>query len=138
MDAEPQELYNNQIDLEYIYNKLIDLEDRSRRYSIRIDSVAERKGETWEQCKDEVQTVIKEKLGLENIAKEEVHRSKVKNSSSKPRTIVYKLLPYTQKMEILKNVKELKNSVTFVKWAFLFWNSPPQERTLEGYETFEK
>ena len=120
MDAEPQELYNNQIDLEYIYNKLIDLEDRSRRYSIRIDSVVERKGETWEQCKDEVQTVIKEKLGLENIAKEEVHRSKAKNSSSKPRTIVCKLLPYKQKIEILKNVKKLKSSDTFVNERFCF------------------
>ena len=29
MDAEPQELYSNQINLEYVYNKLIDLEDRS-------------------------------------------------------------------------------------------------------------
>ena len=126
MDAEPQELYNNQIDLEYIYNKLIDLEDRSRRYNIRIDSVAKRKGETWEQCKDEVQIVIKEKLGLENIAKEEVHRSKAKNSSSKPRTIVCKLLPYKQKMEILNNVKKLKSSDTFVNERFRF--EPVQRR----------
>ena len=120
MDAEPQELYNNQIDLEYIYNKLIDLEDRSRRYSIRIDNVVERKGETWEQCKVEVQIVIKEKLGVENIAKEEVHRSKAKNSRSKPRTIVCKLLPYKQKMEILNNVKKLKSSDTFVDERFCF------------------
>ena len=31
METELQEFYNNQIDPEYIYNKLVDLEDSSRR-----------------------------------------------------------------------------------------------------------
>ena len=87
MDAESQELYNNQICLQYVYNKLINLEDRSRRCNQRIDDVAERKGETWEQCEDKVQIAIKEKLGLKNIAKEEEHRSKAKSSSGKPRRL---------------------------------------------------
>ena len=92
MDAEPQELYSNQINLEYVYNKLIDLEDRSWRCNLRIDGVAERKGETWEQCENKIQIVFKEKLALENIAKEGVHCLRAKNSRSKPRTIVCKLL----------------------------------------------
>ena len=50
MEAELQEFYNNQIDPEYIYNKLVDLEDRSRRCNLRIDGATEKKGETWEQC----------------------------------------------------------------------------------------
>ena len=60
---------------------------------------------------------FKEKLDFENFAKEGVHRSKAKNSSSKPRT---KLLPYKQKREILKNVKKLKSSDTFVNEVFCF------------------
>ena len=34
-----EEFYNNQIDPEYVYNKLVDLEDRSRRCDLRIDAV---------------------------------------------------------------------------------------------------
>ena len=39
METELQEFYNNQIDPEYVYNKLIDLKDRSRRCNLRIDGV---------------------------------------------------------------------------------------------------
>ena len=92
METELQEFYNNQIDPEYVYNKLVDLEDRSRRCNLRIDGVTEKKGETWEQCEEEIQNVFKEKLGLENINIERAHRSKGKTSSNKPRTIVCKLL----------------------------------------------
>ena len=43
METELKEFYNNQIDPEYIYNKLVDLEDRSRRCKLWIDGVTERK-----------------------------------------------------------------------------------------------
>ena len=46
METELQEFYNNQIDPEYVYNKLVNLEDRSRRCNLRIDGVSEKKGET--------------------------------------------------------------------------------------------
>ena len=45
METELKEFYNHQTDPEYIYNKLIDLEDRSRRCNLRIDGVTGRKGE---------------------------------------------------------------------------------------------
>ena len=43
METELQEFCNNQIDPEYVYNKLVDLEDRSRRCNLQIDGVTERK-----------------------------------------------------------------------------------------------
>ena len=49
MDAELQEFYNNQVDPQYSYNKLVDLEDRSRRCNLGIDAVTERKGEIWQE-----------------------------------------------------------------------------------------
>ena len=49
MDAELQECYNNQIDLEYVYGRLVNLGDRPRRCRLRIHGVTERKGETCEQ-----------------------------------------------------------------------------------------
>ena len=46
METELQEFYNYQVDPEYVYNKLVDLEDRSKRCSLRIDGVTERNDET--------------------------------------------------------------------------------------------
>ena len=46
METELQEFYNNQVDPEYVHNKLVDLEDRSKRCSLRIDGVTERNDET--------------------------------------------------------------------------------------------
>ena len=51
METELQEFYNNQIDSEYVYNKLVDLEDRYRRCNLRIDYVAEKKGELGSSVK---------------------------------------------------------------------------------------
>ena len=94
IETEPYEIYNNQIDPEYVYNKLVDLEDRCRRCNLRIDGMTQRKGEIWERCEDEIQNIFKEKLVPENIDIETGHRSKRKTSSNKYRTIVCKLLSY--------------------------------------------
>ena len=120
MDTELEEFYKNQIDPEYVCNNLIDLEDRSRRYNLRTDGVTERKGETWEQCEEEIQNIFKKKLGLENNDIERAHRSKGKTSSNKPRTIVCKLWFYKQKKEVLKNVKKLKGCNIFINEDFCF------------------
>ena len=53
------EFYSNQIDLEYVYNKLVDLEDRSRRCNRKNDGVTEQKGETWEQSEVKIQKTFK-------------------------------------------------------------------------------
>ena len=120
METELQEFYNNQIAPEYIYNKLVDLEDRSRRCNLGIDGVTEKKGETWEQCEEEIENIFKEKLHLENTNIERAHRSKGKASSNEPRTIVCKLLSYKQKKEILKNAKKFKGSNIFINEDFCF------------------
>ena len=54
IETELQEFYDSQIDPEYVYNKLVDVEDRSRRCNLWIDGVAERRDGTWEQCEDEI------------------------------------------------------------------------------------
>ena len=109
-----------QIDPEYVYNKLVDLKNKSRGCNLRIDSLTEKKGETWEQCEEEIQNIFKGKLGFENINIERAHRSKGKTSCNKPRTIVCKLLSYKQKKEVLKNAKKLKGSNIFVNEDFSF------------------
>ena len=48
-----------------INEKLIELEDRSRRTNIRIDGIVETHNETWEECETKVQEMFKIKMGIE-------------------------------------------------------------------------
>ena len=107
------EIFNYQVDPEYMTNKLIDLEDKTKRNNLRIYGISESRNETWEECKEEIQKVFNEKLGVKDVQNERAHRSKrskSNNNSDKPTTIVCKLLNYKQKEEILRNTKELKGS----------------------------
>ena len=58
-----QELGEDVLDPDYVTNKLIKLEDRSRRNKIRIDGIEDDQNETWDSCEENVQKLIKEKLG---------------------------------------------------------------------------
>ena len=49
------EVYDTQIDPQFVHNKLIDLEDRSRRNNLRIYGVTEMNDETWEKCEEHVE-----------------------------------------------------------------------------------
>ena len=89
------ELWNYHMDherLEFTERKIVELEDRSRRNNLRIDEITEKEHKTWDECKQEVQSLIKDKLGItENIIIERAHRIKKKGNSEnpgKPRTIV--------------------------------------------------
>ena len=100
------ELYNNTLESEYFYNKLLDLEDRSRRNNLRIDGIVEGPNESWEHCEEQLQNMFKEKLGLDNVQIESAQRVNNKcnkDKKTKPRTIVCKILSYKQKKEIVKN-----------------------------------
>ena len=55
------------MDSDFVYDKLIDLEDRSRRNNLRISGISESKYETCEKCEEKVDEVFCEKLGLDNI-----------------------------------------------------------------------
>ena len=43
-----QELGEDVLDPDYVTNKLIELEDRSRRNNIRIDGIEDDQNETWD------------------------------------------------------------------------------------------
>ena len=101
------EIYDyHQVDPKYVANKLIDLEDRSRRNNLKTDDISESRNETWEEYEEEIQKVFNEKLSVKNIQIERAHRSKrskSNNNSEKPRAIVCKLFNYKQKEEIISN-----------------------------------
>lgn len=50
--------------LDMCCNKTIDLENRSRRYNLRITGIPEKQHETWEESEAQVKSILKEKLEL--------------------------------------------------------------------------
>ena len=101
--AENKVIYDYRIYPDYVEHKLIDLEDRSRRNSLRVDGILETPGETWEDCEDKLQQVFQEILGLEFPNEiERAHRTSSRqnntNNSNNPRTRICNLLRYKDKV----------------------------------------
>ena len=48
-----------------IENKLVDLEDRSKRNNLRINGIKEVKNETWEEFEERVNCFLEEKLDID-------------------------------------------------------------------------
>ena len=65
INSNVNEIYEYQMDPQYVEEKLIELEDRPRRCSLRIDGVEEGKGETWDQCEEKVLDIFTNQLGIE-------------------------------------------------------------------------
>ena len=100
---------------DFVYDELIDLEDRSRRNNLRICGISNSKYETWEKCEEKVDEVFREKLGLENIHIELADRVKrgKKVKSIKPRTIVCKLVSFKEKKTVYEKCKEIEKYENF-------------------------
>lgn len=98
--------------------KLVDLENRSRRNNLRITGLTEMENETSKDCEQIVSKLFTEKLGVPGVVVERAHRTGSTNSTTKPRTIILKLLNYQDKMKILYNCKKLKNTGVYVNEDF--------------------
>ena len=109
IESRVEEMHDYQLDPAFIENQLIDLEDRSRQNNLRADGIKERPNEAWEDCENELHTLFKESLGIEEEAVIEwAHRVKTDKSkkSDTPRTIVCRILNYRGKVKILGNAKK--------------------------------
>ena len=101
-------MYDYQLDSAFIEDKLIDLKDRSRRNNLRVDGIKERPNETWEDCGNELHTLFKVSLGIEDeVVIEREHRVKTDKSKkgNTPRTTVFRILNYKEKVKILRMPK---------------------------------
>ena len=111
IESRVQEIYDYQLDPTFIEDKLIDLEDRSRRNNLRVDGIKERPNEISEDCENELHTLFKESLGIEEeVVIERTHRVKTDKSKkgNTPRTIVCRILNYKDKVKILRHAEKLK------------------------------
>ena len=82
------ELWDYQVDperLEFTERKIVELKDRSRRNNLLVDGITEKENETWDECEQEVQSLIKDKLGIAgNTIIEQAHRIKKKGNKENP------------------------------------------------------
>ena len=127
LDERIREIYEWQLDLEYVHIKLADLEDHSRRNNLRIDEIKEKVGQKWEDCEAEVEKHFREKLDIEDKSIiERAHREKKQKIAKKnqPRTIICRLLNFKGKENILKICRKLKGTNIFV-------NEDSSQETLE-------
>ena len=94
-----------------IENKLVDLEDRSRRSNLRINGIKEGKNETWEECEEKVNCFLEEILDMDTseIWIERAHRVGEKKTGQE-RQIVVQFNSYKNKLDILRNCKKLKGT----------------------------
>ena len=122
LEGKVHEIWDYQINTDYIHHKLVEVEDRSRRNNLRIDSIEEEEGETWEISKAKATKVFKENLGIDkDIIIEQAHRTKrnYKDKDKKrPRTVLLRLANFKDKSIILKNVNQLKGSDVYINEDF--------------------
>ena len=97
--------------------KCIELEDRSRRNNIRISGVKENEKESWDDCKEKVNNVLENNLNVKDVKIERAHRVG-KKRSDKPRTIVCKLLSYSDKERVLAKLGTLKGTDIYINEDF--------------------
>ena len=71
----------------YVHNKLVDLEDHSRRNNPKMDGIKGKVGQSWEDCEAEVEKLFREKLDIEDkIIIERTHRAK-KNKKQQKKSV---------------------------------------------------
>ena len=116
-----QEMYEYQIDLDFIEDKLTDLEDRLRRKNLRVDGIKERPNKTWEYCKKELDTFFQEIRDIDEVVlieKEHMVKTNKNKKSNTPRNIFCKILDCKHKIRILRNVNRLKGKNIFINEDF--------------------
>ena len=108
--ADMREMENDLLDPYDVSNKLVEMEDRSRRNNLRFDGLVDNSKETWEECERKVQEVISNHLEIEHdVEIERCHRMG-KRKGNRPRTIVCSFLRFKDKQKILQNAKKLKDT----------------------------
>ena len=107
----------NTLDVINIKNKLVELEDRSRRNNLRIEGIPEHEGESWADSEKKVTDVFSNNMGIKDLKFERVHRTGRK-VEGKHRAIVLKLNSYKDKENILQKRKFLKGTDIYVNEDF--------------------
>ena len=117
-----KELGEVQAQVDFHCDKMEYLENQSRRNNIRIDGIPEEPDETWEDTESKAKVALESKLNLPfKVEIEQAHRTGKVNrrsddnaSSTRPRTVICRLVSWKQKDPILKAARIVKPEGMFV------------------------
>lgn len=105
---------NDLLNADEVSDKLVELEDRSRRNNLRIDGIEESPDETWETCENKIKDVIKEKLDIEtDVELDRCHRMG-KKRGNRPRTLICRFTKFKDKQCVLSNARKLKGTNIYI------------------------
>ncbi|XP_047140330.2 uncharacterized protein LOC124815602 [Hydra vulgaris] len=105
-------------EINVLYTRTTDLENRSRRNNLRIDGLVEKPGESWSECEIAVKEIFNKSPKISSeVVIERAHRIGPINNK-KPRTIVLKFLNFQDKNKILNAVKNLKGTGVYINEDF--------------------
>ena len=94
--------------------KLVDIEDRSRRNNLRVDGLPEHDRETWEITEQKVKDLFRDKLGInDHIEIDRAHRVG-RSEPNKSRTIVLRCNNFKQKEKIKKASTRLRGTGIYI------------------------
>ncbi|XP_040063739.2 uncharacterized protein LOC120838065 [Ixodes scapularis] len=118
-------------------NKVDDLENRMRRNNLIFFGIPENLNETKRDLeKVIISEILEDKLGIENVGVERIHRIGRPNKG-KSRPVILKLFDYNVKENILRNARKLKGTKISISEDFsihirqkrkLLWNSAKEDR----------
>ena len=105
---------NDLLNPDEVSDKLIELEDRSRRNNLRVDGIEESPDETWETCENKIKKVIKEKLDIDaDVELDRCHRMG-KKRGNRPRTVVCRFTKFKDKQCVLSHARKLKGTGIYI------------------------
>ena len=104
-----KELGEVQAQVDFHCDKMEYLENHSRRNTIRIDGIPEEPDETWEDTESKAKVALESKLNLPfKVEIERAHRTGKANRSTRPHTVICRLVSWKQKDPILKAARTVK------------------------------
>ena len=109
-----KELKKDLLDPNEVLEKLIELKDRLRRNTLRIDSLIENTNETWDDCEKKLQEALQYKLSIQDDIEFDRYHCMGKRRESRPRTIICRCVRFKDKQKILQNAKKLKNTGIYI------------------------
>ena len=101
-----------------VSNKLVEMEDRSRRNNLGFDGLMENPKKNWEECERKVQEVISNHLEIEHDVEIEKCYRMEKRKGNRPHMIVCNFLRFKYKQKILQNANKLKDTGIYVYQDF--------------------
>ena len=112
LQEDNKKLNNRVSDLE---RKIDDLEARSKRNNLIFYGIPDKSGSSAEDCEETLKSVLKEKMGVQGVTFDRVHRIRTNRT---PQPMIARFTFYKERQRVLQEKKKLKGSSLFISEDF--------------------